>query len=150
MQAQSNNRRPFFISWKLQNTLYSLGRTNVAARYISNNFINLIDLQRCLIVPFINILIDVLHGLHNNIDFDVNIYFKKTCQKRNIRDDPTIIKSIIKILDNNLVIYYTSSSIYRVSVDINYSRLIKFARKTLYTNQKIVGMLFNYIRRDKI
>ncbi len=67
------------MNWKFQNTLYGLGRTNVAARYISSNFINFMDLQRCLIVPFINIFVDILHGLHSSADFDVNIYLKKTC-----------------------------------------------------------------------
>ncbi len=70
---------------------------------------------------------------HNSdTDFDVNIYLKKTCQKGIIKNDPTIIKSTIKALNNNLVIYYISSSIYRVSVGINYNRLIKFARETFY------------------
>ncbi len=68
---------------------------------------------------------DVFHGLYSSADFDVNIYFKKTCKKRIIRDDLTIIKSIIRALGNNLVIYYISFSICRVSVDINYNRLIK-------------------------
>ncbi len=43
-----------------------------------------------------------------------------------------IIKSIIRALGNDFVIYYTSSSIYRVSVGIDYSRLIEFARETFY------------------
>src|SRR6266536_2545767 len=108
------------------------------------------DLQRCLIVPFINIFVDVLHGFYSGADFDVNIYLKKMYQKRIIRDDPTIIKSIIRTPKNNLVIYYTSSSIYKIFVGINYNRLIKFARKIFYTSQKIVRILFNYIKKDRI
>ena len=138
------------MSWKFQNILYGLGRINVAARYISSNFINFMDLQRCLIVPFINIFVDVLHGLHSGADFDVNMGLQKTCQKRIVRDDPIIIKSIIRVSGNDLVIYYTSSSICRVFVDINYNRLIKFARETLYADQRIVRILFNYTERDKI
>ena len=61
-----------------------------------------------------------------------------------------IIKSIIRVSGNDFVIYYTSSSICRVFVGINYSYFIKFARETLCTDQKIVRMLFSYIRRDKI
>ena len=61
------------MSWKLQNTPYGLGRINVAVRYIPSNFINLMDLQRCLIVLFVNILVDILHGLYSGADFDVNI-----------------------------------------------------------------------------
>ncbi len=45
-----------------------------------------------------------------------------------------IIKLIIKAPNNNLVIYYMSLSIYRVSVGIDYNRLIKFARETFYTD----------------
>ncbi len=108
------------------------------------------DLQRYLIVLFINILIDILHGLHSGADFDVNIYLKKTCQKRIIRDDPTIIKSTIRAPDNDLVIHYISSSIYKISVGIDCSRLIEFARETLCAGQRIVGILFNYTGRDGI
>ncbi len=85
-------------------------------------------------MPFINILVDIFHGLHNSADFDVNICFKKTCQKRIIRDDLIIIKSIIRVPGNDLIIYYTSSSIYRVFIGIDCSRLIEFARETFYIN----------------
>ncbi len=61
-----------------------------------------------------------------------------------------IIKSIIRVSGNDFVIYYTSSSICRVFVGINYSYFIKFARETLCVGQRIIGMLFNYIRRDSI
>jgi len=101
-------------------------------------------------VPFINILINIFHNLHNSTDFDVNIYLKKTYQKRIIKDDPAIIKSTIRILYNNLVIHHTSSSIYKVSVDINYNRLIKFARETFCAGQRIVKILFNYTGRGRI
>jgi len=138
------------MSWKLQNILYNLDRINIVARYISSNFINFINLQRCLIVLFINIFINVFYGLHSGTDFDVNMGLQKTCQKRIVRDDPIIIKSIIRVSGNDLVIYYTSSSICRVFVGINYSRLIKFARDTFCVGQRIVGMLFSYIRRDII
>ncbi len=61
-----------------------------------------------------------------------------------------IIKSIIRALGNDFVIYYTSSSIYRVSVGIDYSRLIEFARETFYAGQRIVKILFNHIRKGRI
>ena len=101
-------------------------------------------------MPFINIFIDILYDLHSDTNFDVNIYLQKIYQKRVIKDDLTIIKSIIKTLNNNLVIHLASSSIYKISVGINYNRFIKFARETFYVDRRIVKILFNYIKKDRI